>query len=83
MFNTVNVFAEPMFNRAILPHYNFEESVSDTLGTRKMKSVCSFAGLNTENLKTIFVEPAQNTLQTWCLKTQLQLFLLLLLKKRS
>jgi hypothetical protein len=36
-----------------------------------MKTLYSVAGLNTENLKAIFIEPAQNTLQTWCLKLKL------------
>ena len=64
------VFSESVFNHAILVRYSFEKPVSNTLGTCKMKRLCSFAGLNTMTVKTIFVDPNQNTLQTRCLKTQ-------------
>jgi len=47
--------SEPVFNHAILTHYDFEEPVLNTLGTRKMKILQSFAGLHMENLKTISV----------------------------
>jgi hypothetical protein len=44
-----------MINLAILARYNFEESMSNTHGTCSMKTVYSFAGLNTESLETNFV----------------------------
>jgi hypothetical protein len=47
-----------------MAYYNFEELVSNKFGTHKVKMLKSFARLNTKSLKTIFVKPAENRLQT-------------------
>jgi hypothetical protein len=57
-----------MINLAILARYNFEESMSNTLGICSMKTVYSFAGLNTESLKMNFVEYLKTQLKCWLCK---------------
>ena len=84
VFNMANVLSEPVFNNAILGHFTFEEPVSNTLETRKMVTFESFAGLNTENLKTISVKPVQNMFSNPMLENitlEIYLFVFFCIKK--